>query len=133
MTPIERTQAIADKAALILPGLLTTALLSPFVQYINKSPLEVDDNEFCVYIDSDINNEDSLLFSALIQVQISGEDKVQEYHSVIMPFIEENIDADLVDYVDRDSIEADVWPMDNTSRSFIYYTVSFSSPSEDCD
>ena len=133
MTPIERTKAIADEAALRLPGLLSAASLDDFDVYHNKSLLRTEDNEFCVYIEADDNLTDSIVFVAYIQAQISGTDKDQEYHSVIMPFLEEFIDADLVEYDERDFIMSDPWPTDLNSRSLLYYKIGFSSPSDDCD
>lgn len=133
MTPVERTKAIADKAAEKLPALLATAGLSDFDEYQNKSPLRPDDLEFCVYIDSDDDSTDSQAFGVVIQCQIYGKDDGQEYHSVIMPFLREFITAELIEYEVRDSIRAEVWPMDNASTSFIFYGIAVSSQSDDCD
>lgn len=133
MTPVERTEAIKDKAAATLPALLTAAGLDDFDRYRNKSPQKSNDLEFCVYIDSDDNTTSSRAFGVVIQCQIYGKDQAQEYHSVIMPFLEEYITAELIEYEYRDGIRAEVWPMDNSSTSFVFYSVMFLTENDDCD
>lgn len=134
MTAIEKTAAIRDLLSAGLPALLATALLDNFAEYLNKSPKRADDLEICVYIDLDDNDTDTSSFGVIIQAQIYGKDEVQEYHSVIMPFLEENLTADVVDMAVRLSIKGDPWPMDiKTSTAFIYYSVLFQSELDDCD
>lgn len=133
MTPVERTAAIKNLLSANLPTLLTTALLDDFDEYLNKSPLRADDKEISVYIDTDDNSTDNLFFSVIIQCQLNGDDQVQEYHSVIMPFLEENLKAEVVGFTSRTNISADIWPIDHTrSTAFIYYNVSFESFLDDC-
>ncbi len=133
MTPVERTEAIKDLAAANLPALLGTAGLDDFDAYRNKTPLKSDDKEFCVYIDIDDDDTDSQAFGAIIQVQLSGKDEADEYHSVIMPFLRAELTASVVDYTVRESIKSDIWPMDNKGVSFIYYFVTFTIENDDCD
>ena len=133
MTPIERTATIRDEAQSRLPALLAGAGLDDFDEYLNKSPLRSDDKEFCVYIDSDDNTTESRTFTVVVQCQIFKKDQAQDYHSVIMPFIEEYITAELIDYEYRDAIRSELWPMDNRSTSFIFYGIVFISDSDDCD
>lgn len=133
MTPVQRTEAIRATLAAGLPALLTTAGLDNFDQYRNKSPEKSDDKELCVYIDFDDNGTDVRSFGAIVQAQLYGDDQVQEYHSIIMPFVEENITADLVGYQERMNISSDVWPMEpNGSTAFIYYMISFQTELDDC-
>ena len=134
LTPIERTAAIRDLFSNNLPDLLTDASLDNFDEYLNKSPLRSQDKELCVYIDFDDNDSDSYSFGVVIQAQLYGSDQVQEYHSVIMKFIEENIIGDTVGFTVRNNIAADIWPMDiERSTAFIYYSVGFMTRTDDCD
>ena len=133
MTPVERTQAIADLAAANLPALLGAVPLDDFDEYRNKTPKKSDDKEFCVYIDIDNDDTDNQTFGAIIQAQLFGKDEADEYHSVIMPFLREFLTADVIEYTVRESIKSDVWPMDNKGVSFIYYFVTFTIENDDCD
>lgn len=133
MTPVQRTAAIKNLCSSNLPALLTAAGLDDFSEYLNKSPLKSDDKELCVYIDMDGNSTDRLEFGVLIQAQLYGEDQVQEYHSVIMPFLENNLSGDVVGFTERTNISSDVWPMEpGGATAFIYYTVQFSKDIDDC-
>ena len=136
MTAIEKTKAIKDLLANNLPALLAayTPALDNFDEYLNKSPLRFEDKEICVYIDFEDNDTDNKRFGAIIQVQIFGEDQVQEYHSVIMPFLENNLTPDIVDMTERESIKSKIFPIDlDESTSFILYFVEFSEPLDKCD
>jgi len=136
MTPIEKTKAIKDLLANNLPALLAayTPALDNFDEYLNKSPLRFEDKEICVYIDFDDNDTDTKTFGVIIQAQIYGEDQVQEYHSVIMPFLENNLTANIVDMVDRDKLSSKIFPIDlDESTSFILYFVEFSEPLDKCN
>jgi len=136
MTAIEKTKAIKDLLANNLPALLAayTPALDNFDEYLNKSPLRFEDKEICVYIDFEDNDTDNKRFGAIIQVQIFGEDQVQEYHSVIMPFLENNLTPDIVDMTERESIKSKIFPIDlDESTSFILYFVEFSQPLDKCD
>ena len=133
MTDIQRTQAIADLSAATLPGLLTTALLDDFAVYQNKSPLRAEDLEYCVYIDGGENTTDNKKFSVIIKCQIYEKDEDQAYHSVIMPFIEKYITAELVDYLYRDSISFNLFPIEDRSTAYCFYFVSFTNQLDDCE
>jgi hypothetical protein len=134
MTPVQRTAAIKTVFSTGLPALLSTAGLEDFDEYLNKSPLRSNDKELCVYIDFDDNGTDTKTFGVMIQAQLYGDDQVQEYHSVIMPFIEQFITADVVGYQTRMNISSDVFPMEpNGSSAFVFYMVSFESQIDDCE
>lgn len=134
MTPIQKTEAIRSACASGLPILLTTAGLDDLDQYLNKSPTKSDDNELAVYIDFDDNNVSDEQFQVIIQIQLSGQDKTQEYHSVIMPFLKSAITEDLVKMQVRDSIKSDHYPMPpNGGNSYIFYVILFSSELDDCN
>ena len=134
MTAIEKTAAIRDLLSANLPALLGTASLDNFDEYLNKSPLRADDLEIAVYIDLDDNDVNTKMFQVIIQAQIHGKDEVQEYHSVIMPFLEEFLIGSVVDMTQRMHIKSDVYPLDvNSSTSFIFYEVRFETELDDCD
>jgi len=134
LTPIERTEAIKDLCESDLPALLDDAGLSNFDEYRNKTPLKSNDKELCVYIAEDMNSPSENKFLVLIQVQIYGNDEGQEYHSVIMPFLEQELTADIVEYTDRDSISADVWAMDvEKMTTFLWYEIEFTEDKDGCD
>lgn len=134
MKTVEITQLVSDTLESGLPSLLSADGLQDFDVYDNKSPYRATDLELCTYIDFEDNNTDEKQLGLIIQAQIVGIDKVQEYHSVILPFIESDITAGLVGYTVRQSIKSDVWPMDAaSSTSFIYYSISFSASLDDCD
>lgn len=134
MTPIEKTAAIRDLLSANLPALLATASLSDFDEYLNKSPLRVDDLEIAVYIDLDDDDVNTDMFQVIIQVQIYKKDQVQEYHSVIKPFLQEFLIGSVVDMTQRMHIKSDVYPLDvNSSTSFIFYEVRFETKLDDCD
>lgn len=133
MTPVEVTKKISDQAALDLPALLLGAGLSDLAEYRNKTPVKSDDLEFCVYIEQDADTTDFEVFQILIQVQLHGSDKDQEYHSVIMPWLKEVITARFVEFEIRDSITSDLWPMDMRGSAFIFYYLHFNNSLDDCD
>jgi len=133
MTAVEKTKAISDLLAAGLPSLLATASLDNFDEYLNKSPLRIDDKELCVYIDFDDNTTDNKDFGVIIQTQLNGEDQVQEYHSVIMPFIESNLKGSTIGMVERVSIKSNVWPIDKHGTSYIYYEIEFTDMLDKCD
>lgn len=134
MTAVEKTAAIRDLLSANIPGLLTAASLENFDEYLNKSPLRGDDRELAVYIDSEINDVNTSSFQVVIQAQIYGKDQVQEYHSVIMPFLESDLTGEVVGMTQRVMIEAEIYPMEiKTSSSFIFYGVGFETELDDCD
>lgn len=134
MTAIEKTAAIRDLLSANIPGLLAGIGLDDFDEYLNKSPLRSDDKEICVYIDLETNDVDLTRFAVLIQAQIYKKDQVQEYHSVIMPFLEDNLDGNVVEMEQRQSIDADIYPLDiSSSTSFVFYSVVFETNLDDCD
>jgi len=133
MTAVQKTAAIRDLLASGLPSLLTTTGLDDFADYLNKSPTKADEKQISVYIDSEINNVDSSSFAVVIQAQIYGKDQVQEYHSVIMPFLESDLNGIIVDMVQRMEIQAELFPIDRTSTSHILYYVLFKTDLDDCE
>ena len=134
MKPTERTEAVRAKAEKELPSLLENAGLPNFAEYLKKPPLRADDNEFTVYIANQKNDTRQGLFFILIQVQLHGQNKGQEYHDVIWPWILEKVQPGLVGLQDREEVEADLWPMGpNTQNVFNYYEVAFSEDLDDCD
>jgi hypothetical protein len=52
---------------------------------------------------------------------------------VIKPFIKKYITADVVDYLYRDSISFNLWPMEDRSTAFCFYFVSFTNQLDDCE
>lgn len=134
MTPIEQTAAIRDLLSANLPVLLGTAGLDDFDEYLNKSPLRAEDLEIAVYIDLDDNDVNTKMFQVIIQVQLNKKAEIQEYHSVIMPFLEEFLIGSVVDMTQRMHIKSDLWPMDvNGGSSFGFYEVRFETELDDCD
>ena len=136
-TAIEITAAIRDLCSAGLPALLAAALpdaLPDFAQYLNTPPKKDDDSELCVYVDSEIDSTLVRKFTAIIQCQIykTGKDLSQDYHSVIFPFLKKNLIPDLAGFEIRDFLEADIWPMDERSTTFIYYAVGFTEDLDDC-
>ena len=134
MTPIEKTTAIRDLLSANLPALLSSAGLSDFDEYRNKTPKKADDKELCVYIVSDSDNEETQDFTVLIQAQLYQSDQDQEYHSVIYPYLTENLTGDIVGDMQRQSIVGDIWPMEPGSgaAAFLFYEVSFFTDIDDC-
>lgn len=134
MTPIEKTQAVADLLAAGLPALLAgfSPSLSDFESYQNYSPEDDNKRIVAVYIDEDDDNTDSEMFSIIIQAQLASRDQVQEYHSVIMPFLREFLISSVVGMTERKHIKGNPWPMDSNGSSFIYYFVQFESSLDDC-
>ena len=136
MTPVEKTAAIRDLLSDNLPALLAgySPALDDFAEYLNKSPLRADDLEIAVYIDLDDDDVNTDMFQTIIQVQTYGKDQIQEYHSVIKPFLKEFLIGSVVDMTQRMHIKSDVYPLDvNSSTSFIFYEVRFETELDDCD
>lgn len=134
-TAIEKTQAIVDLLSANLPALLAayTPVLDNFTQYVNYSPDNDKEKIISVYIDVDVNDVLTKTFGVIIQCQIFGDDQVQEYHSVIMPFLEEFLIGSVVEMERRTIIDGDPWPMDTNSTAFIFYKVMFETELDDCD
>ncbi|MCP4395552.1 MAG: hypothetical protein GY804_14990 [Alphaproteobacteria bacterium] len=132
MTAYEKTLAIANLMSSGLPTLLTAASLDNFDLYQNYSPEDDKKKIVSVYIDAEDDDTNIELFSVIIQCQLYGQDKIQEYHSVIMPFLRKNLKAIVVEMQIRDSIKSDLWPMDQNGSSFVYYSVSFLNSLDDC-
>jgi len=134
MSPMERTQAIADLAALELPPLLGTAGLDDFDEYINRPPLRSNDNEFTVYVADMTNSTARGAFIVVFQIQLHGQDKGQEYNDVIWPWLEEKVVASVVGFQERDELSGELWPMGReTQNVFNYYDIVFVNDLDDCD
>lgn len=134
MTPIQKTQAIADLLAANLPALLSTAGLDNFAEYLNTSPLRADDSEICTYIITDDNDVLNDTFGVIMRVQLYGLDKDQEYHSVIKPFLDESLTGSVVGMTQRLSIKSDLYPMEiNGQTAYILYEVIFNTELDDCE
>ena len=134
MTDVQKTEAIKDKLEADLPALLSAAGLDDFDEYNNKSPLRSDDNEICVYINGGQNDVVSNNFAVIVQIQLSGKDLIDEYHSIVKDYMLENITADIVDMVERVNFIYDIWPYDvHSNNTFAYYEITFEDKLDDCD
>ena len=135
MTAIQKTQAVATLLQTNLPALLAaySPSLDDFDQYINHSPDNDKEKIISVYIDVDTNDVLTKTFGIIIQCQLYGKDQVQEYHSVIMPFLEEFLTENVVDMERRTLIDGDPWPMDTSGTAFIFYKVMFETDLDGCD
>ncbi len=134
MTAVEKTQAISDLCEAGLPSLLATATLDNFDRCRNKSPKQADDKELCVYIITDDDDVNTDSFGVIIQAQIYGDDQVQEYHSVIKPFLIENLTGAVVEMTQRMSLKSDIYPMEIMGSSgYILYSIIFETPLDGCD
>lgn len=145
MTAIEKTQAIVDLLENGIPAAVPPVpplsdklasfvpALDDFDSYQNFSPTDDKARIIAVYIDEDEDNTDNEVFSVIIQAQIYGEDLVQQYHSVIMPFLRENLTNKIVGMMERIHIKGKVWPMDTNGSDFIFYLARFESDLDKCD
>lgn len=134
MTATAAKTAIKNKLADVLPALLAAGSLDDFTDYLDSQPSDPEKLQIGIYIDEEMDTENDHILSVLIQVQLYRKaDWTQKYHSVLMAAIRENVTADLVDFITRDQITADLWPVDQGSTSFNYYEVRFMEPLDDCD
>jgi hypothetical protein len=81
------------------------------------------------------NTTDNRIRTFVIDGQIPGVlDFDQSYHSVIMPLIEQYVTAGLVGMTNRDSIEANLFPVEPGDGSTgLLYIVTFSEELDDED
>lgn len=133
MTSKEKLEAIISICESQLPGLLSAATLANFAEYLTRRPKKADDLEFCGYLSEEGNSTNQAYFSVLLQVQLYKVQTVQDYHSVIFQFLEENIIPSVVGMGYRDSIAADLYEPDKMGSAFIYYQIDFRSELDDCD
>jgi hypothetical protein len=134
MTATAAKTAIKNKLASVLPALLAAESLDDFDEYLDSQPSDVEKMQIGIYVDEEMDTEDDHILSLLIQAQLYRKaDWTQQYHSVLMATIREHITADLVGFMSRDQITADLWPVDQRSTSYSYYEIRFSEPLDDCD
>ena len=50
-----------------------------------------------------------------------------------MPFLEKEITSNVVDYVNRDSISFNLFPLEDRSTAFCFYFLDFNEGLDDCD
>ena len=134
MTTAEIKTAIKNKFAADLPALLTTAGLADFEDYLTSQPSDYERRQLGMYTESRSNTTDNKSYSLIIQAQLASTgDFNQEYDDVIFPYIEKEITAELAGFITRESVEADLYPVDDNSTSFNFYILTFSSVLDDCD
>ena len=106
-----------------------------FTDYLVKPPNDGNKKQIGVYMARDINATDRRTRMFIIDIQLSGVlDFDQSYHSVIMPLIEQYVTAGTVGMVNRDSIEANLFPIEPGDGSTgILYIVTFSEELDDED
>lgn len=134
MTAKQATEAIKNLAQTDLPALLAAEGLGDFDSYTDHSPDAPDQNAFAVYAINEKDAESARILIILIQAQLYGADLIQDYHSVVMDFLRNNLRPETVDMENIDEIEADIWPIDiRSSNSFAYYTIILNRSLDDCD
>lgn len=132
-TSVVKTK-IKEKLAEVLPALLTAAGLDDFDDYLDDQPSKPDAVQLGVYVDTEIDIVDSHSLTIIIQAQLYRKGFKQDaYHAVLMPALRKYITAYLVDYTTRESITADLWPVDKNASSFSFYVIEFSEDLDDCD
>ena len=125
---------IRDKFAADLPALLTTAVLSDFEDYLISQPSNREKRQLGMYTEGRTNSTDFREFRLIIQAQLPRiADWEQNYDDVIFPYIEQEITAELLGFITRESVESDLYPVDQTGTSFNFYVLTFSSPLDDCE
>jgi len=133
MTSKAKISAIKTLLENRLPDLLDDAGLDDFDEYLDKSTIKSTDNEIAVYIDFESDSGEIATFSAIIQVQLHKKDEIADYHDIIYPFLQKYLTGAVVDMMQRESLDADIYPLDrNGSNSFAFYAVSFTSVIDDC-
>lgn len=133
MTGSEIKTIIRDKFAADLPALLATAGLNDFEDYLPSQPGDYERRQLGMYTENrlDVTTDES--FSLIIQAQLANTgDFKQEYDDVLFPYIKKNITAELCGFTVRDSLEADLYPVDSNSTSFYFYILTFSNQLDDC-
>jgi len=122
---------IKNKLSVDIPSLLLTAGLPAIDQFVQGRPLQIDDNELCVYLADGNNNgeRDSCLF--IIQLQLNSISHFTPYNDILYEYLFDNITVQLLGFTERDYIGYDIWPMESTG--FIYYELSFYNQLDDCN
>ena len=134
MTAGQTKTAIKNKLASLLPALLTAAGLDNFDDYLDEQPDETEKTQIGIYIADETDTTETHTLQIIIQAQLYKKgDWKQAYHDVLMPAIRQHITAALVEYVTRENIIADLWPVDKNSSSFGFYIIDFSEPLDDED
>jgi hypothetical protein len=117
LTVKEQLELIKTEFETKLPGLLTTAGLTDFNQYLAKPPLKSNDLELCV-----------------IQCQLYNKKDLTAYFDVIKPFILKNITPYLLELENRNELEWGIYHMDeNKTNSLILFGLSFDVSLDDCE
>lgn len=133
MTASAAKTAIKNKLAAILPDLLSAASLDDFDDYLDEQPSNTEKAQIGLYVDEETDTTVLHTLSIIIQIQLyKRPDWKQKYHGILMGAIREHITADLIDFITRESIEADLYPVIENTSSFNFYIITFSEPLDDC-
>lgn len=134
MTATLAKTTIMNTLASVLPTLLSTAGLDNFESYLDEQPDDTEKRILGIYTVNEMDTVDSHTLVLLLQAQLYRQaDYKQEYHSVIMQAIRDNITAGLIGFTTREKIDADPWPVDGSSTSYGFYEIEFSEELDDCD
>lgn len=139
MTFVDSLNTIRDTLQNVLggpTGELANAGLGDFDRYLNKSDLQSDDKELCVYIDNGSDTTDQKTVGFIIKAQlyrVTDDVEVTSYNDVIFKAIRDNITPTLLEYQERDSINFEQFPFDiGSSSAFIFYQIQFKDSLDDC-
>jgi len=119
----------------VLPPLISAAGLNALDQYTANPPRNTEASLLACYISNEKDNSEMQSFSLIVQVQLYGvgNGDLKAYHKVIYEAIRQNLPANLYGMTARESIEADIFPVDQRGSSFIYYDLMYSRDYDDCE